>query len=147
MQTLAVERTIWINAPRARVWRAIIEPAQLVRWYAPGCAWDIPALEAGATIRFHNTETDIQLATIEAVEPPQRLTLRWQADPGSPDAVLINTFVLEEARGGTQVTIRQTGYESLPPAERQMWLDADQSAYTTIAQNLKGYLEEEGSRS
>ena len=51
METLAIERRVLIHAPLERVWSAITEPAQLEHWYAPGCAWEIPALQPGATIK------------------------------------------------------------------------------------------------
>jgi uncharacterized protein YndB with AHSA1/START domain len=138
MEQVIVERTLWISAPRDRVWQAITDPLQLEQWYAPGCKWEIASLKKGAEVRFFNTETDIQTATIESIEPPERLTLRWRVDLS---ASLLNTFTLEERDSGTQVTITQSGYETLSAEDRQMWIDADQSAYTSIVENLKAYLE------
>ena len=141
METFAVERTVLINRPRQDVWRALTDPAQLEQWYAPGCPWDIPALQAGATVKFHNTDADIQLATIEVVEPLKELTLRWQLDPAHPGITLLNSFRLEEENGSTRVTVSQAGYESLPDGMRQEQLRQDAEAYTAIAESLKSYLE------
>jgi uncharacterized protein YndB with AHSA1/START domain len=141
-QTLTVERSIWIKAPRERVWRAVTDPQQLEQWYAKGCPWQIPVLQVGGTVRFYNTDTDIQLATIEVLDPPRQFTLRWLPDPAMPEAALLNTFLLVEENDGTRVTVIQSGYESLPAETRQQWLDADTSAYTTIVENLKSYLED-----
>ena len=141
METLAVERSVLIDAPRERVWSAITDPAQLEQWYAPGCPWEIPALEPGATVKFHNTETDIQLATIEVVEPLREFSLRWQLDPMHTGLTLTNTFRLEPENDSTRVTISQAGYESLPDGMRQEQLDQDADAYTAIAESLKSYLE------
>jgi hypothetical protein len=69
METLAIERSVLIAASPQAVWSANTEPKHLEQWYAPGCPWEIPALQPGATIKFHNTDTDIQLATIEVLEP------------------------------------------------------------------------------
>jgi uncharacterized protein YndB with AHSA1/START domain len=142
METLAVERSVLIDAPRERVWQAITEPAQLEQWYAPGCPWEIPALQVGATVKFHNTDTDIQLATIEELEPLHRFTLRWQLDPAHPGITLLNSFLLEEAAdGNTRVTVSQAGYESLPDGMREEQLRQDADAYTAIAEGLKSYVE------
>jgi uncharacterized protein YndB with AHSA1/START domain len=141
METLAIERSVWIDASRERVWRAITKPEPLKEWYAPGCPWEIPALEVGETVKFYNTDTDIQLATIEVADPPRQFTFRWQLDPKDPDMTVVNTFVLEEENGGTHVTISQAGYESLPENIRQQQLDQDEEAYTAIAEGLKAYLE------
>jgi uncharacterized protein YndB with AHSA1/START domain len=142
METIAVECRVWINAPRPRVWSAITEPEHLERWYAPGCPWVIPALEVGETVKFYNTDTDIQLAIIEVVEPPHQFTLRWQLDPMKPELTLLNTFFLEEASGGTRVIASQAGYELLPENMRQGQLDQDADAYTAIVESLKAYLEQ-----
>jgi uncharacterized protein YndB with AHSA1/START domain len=141
METLAVERSVLINRPRQDVWRAITDPAQLEQWYAPGCPWEIPALQVGATIKFHNTDTDIQLATIEDLKPLQEFTLRWQLDPTHPGITLLNSFLLEEENGSTRVTVSQAGYESLPDGMRKEQLRQDADAYTAIAESLKSYLE------
>lgn len=141
METLAVERSVLIDASPQRVWQAITDPAELEQWYAPGCPWEIPALQHGATVKFHNTDTDLQLATIEVVEPLQEFTLRWQLDPMHPGLTLTNAFRLEPEDGSTRVTISQAGYDSLPEDMRQEQLDQDAAAYTAIAESLKDYLE------
>ena len=142
METLAVERSVLIDAPAQRVWEAITDPAHLEQWYAPGCPWEIPVLQAGATVKFHNTDTDIQLATIEVLEPLREFTLRWQLDPMHPGLTLTNTFRLEPENGNTRVTISQAGYDSLPEAMRQEQLDQDSAAYTAIVESLQNYLED-----
>jgi uncharacterized protein YndB with AHSA1/START domain len=141
MENVAVERRAWINAPHQRVWAALTEPEHLERWYAPGCPWEIPTLQAGATVKFYNTDTDIQLATIEVVEPPHQLTLRWQLDPMKPEMTLVNTFLLKGENSGTEVIAKQAGYESLPDDIRKQQLDQDADAYTAIVESLKAYFE------
>lgn len=141
MEKLTVERSILIKATPEAVWDAITDPKHLERWYAPGCAWEIPALQPGATIKFHNTDTDIQLASIEVLEPLKQLTLRWQLDPAHPGITLVNSFLLEEENGNTRVAVSQAGYESLPDSMREEQLLQDADAYTAIAESLKSYLE------
>jgi uncharacterized protein YndB with AHSA1/START domain len=141
MESSTIERSVLIAASSEAVWKAITEPEQLEQWYAPGCAWEIPALQPGAQVKFHNTDTDIQVATIEVLEPPQEFTLRWQLDPMHPGLSLTNTFRLETENGRTRLTVSQAGYESLPEDMRQQQMDQDAEAYTAIAGSLKSYLE------
>lgn len=141
MKTVAIERKVRIAATPQTVWRAITEPEHLKQWYAPGCPWEIPALQVGSTVRFYNTDTDIQLATIEVIEPLHQFSLRWQLDPQTPEMTLINTFLLEAENGSTHVTVTQSGYEMLPDNMRQQTLDQDQEAYTAIVEGLKAYVE------
>lgn len=137
-----VRRSVWIGAAPEAVWAALTEPARLEAWYAPGCRWEIPRVEEGATMRFFNTETDVQSATIEACDPPRELGLTWIVHPGPPEEVrLLNRFLLTPEGGGTQVEITQDGYEALPAEEQAVSLRQDEEAYAAVATALKAYVE------
>lgn len=142
-QTIAVERSIWIAAPRERAWHAVTEPEHLDQWYAAYYRWDIPSLQVGTTVKFYNKDddTDVQIATIEIFDPPRQFTLRWQPDKQYPAMTLVTTFMLEEENGGTRVTISESGYEAIPDDERQQWFDATANGYTMSMENLKAHLE------
>jgi uncharacterized protein YndB with AHSA1/START domain len=139
MEKVTVERSIWIAAPRERVWRAITDPKQLDKWYATQFKWEIPALHVGAKVTFYNSDTDILHATIEVLDPLREWRLRW--DPVEQGVVLVTTFLLEEENGGTWATITETGYESLPEDQRQQWVDSITSGYTMSMENLKAHVE------
>ena len=143
MEKIAVERSIWINAPRERVWRAVTEPGQLDQWYAAYYRWDIPALEAGAFVKFYNKDdsTDAQVAAIEVIDPPREFTLRWGPDREYPALTLVTSFLLEEENGGTRATIRESGYELLPEGDRQKWMEAAGGGYTMSMENLSALVE------
>jgi hypothetical protein len=51
-------------------------------------------------------------------------------------------YVLEEEKGGTRVTVSETGFEALPDEIRQERFDSTARGYTTVLANLKSYLEE-----
>lgn len=135
-----VSTTILVAATATRVWTALTTPDALFEWYAPGCRWDIPELREGATIRFFNSETDIQRATIERCVPPAELVLRWRPDPNLPKTALVNSYSLSPVEQGTAVTIAQTGYATIPEGQRAAWIEADQGAFPAIAAALAAYL-------
>jgi uncharacterized protein YndB with AHSA1/START domain len=139
MEKATVERSIWIAAPRERVWQAVTDPQQLERWYATNFKWEIPLLEVGATITFYHSDTDILQATIEGVDPLRLFRLRWA--PVEQGVVLVTSFLLDEENGGTRATITETGYASLPEDQRQQWVDSTDAGYTMSMENLKAYLE------
>lgn len=96
-------------------------------------------------MKFYNKapekHTDLQIATIEVVDPPRQFTLRWHSSQEYPAVSLVTTFLLVEENGGTRVTHHESGYESIPAAERQQWLDATGAGYTLSMENLKAHLE------
>ena len=135
-----VSATAQVAAPIDRVWRAITDPEELIKWYAPGCRWEIPDLRAGGTVRFYNSETDIQRATIERCAPPGELVLRWTPDPTLPGTTLLNSYVLREHGKGTSVTVSQSGYASVPADQRISWFESDAKSFPAIARALAAHL-------
>jgi uncharacterized protein YndB with AHSA1/START domain len=141
MEILKVERSIWIAAPREKVWQAITQPAQLEQWFAVGCRWEIPSLKAGEVVKFYNTETDIQRATIELIEPLRLFTLRWEADQEYPNTTLVTSLLLEEENEGTRITMTESGYETLPGDLGSERADQTAEGYRMSLETLKAYLE------
>lgn len=143
MDTIAVERSIWIKASCERVWQAITRTEHLDKWYATCCNWEIPALEIGQMVKFyHKTdETEILMATIEVLNPPHQFSLRWDGSAEHPDSNLLTSFYVEEEKDGARVTIRETGYETYPLEEQKQWRDATNHGYGMSMENLKAHVE------
>ena len=139
--SIAAERTIWIDAPRERVWQAVTTVAGLNAWYAPGSTWEIPTLEIGATVKFHHVTSETLLATIDTLDPMDEFALRWQPDKTYPQLVLTTCFFLDDEQDGTCVTIRECGYEALPEDVRQEWVDGTNAGYGLSMENLKAHVE------
>jgi len=138
MEKLTVEHTIWINAPRERVWRAITDAKEITRWWAD--YWNIPLLEVGATIQF-GSEADPMSAMVAVVDPPREFAIQWPPQAQYHSIPVFTRYVLEEENGGTRVTVSETGFEALPDDIRQQRFDSTAKGYATVMQNLKAYLE------
>ena len=131
-----IERSIDVRAPRARVWRALSDPAEFAEWF--GIAVSGP-FQPGARLRgtFIGTSVDEEVAqaqkehvgvsfdlVIERVEPEQCLAFRWHpglVEPGVDYAVEPMTlveFVLDDTGEGTRVTVVESGFDRIPPARR-----------------------------
>jgi uncharacterized protein YndB with AHSA1/START domain len=134
---LTVERSIWINAPRERVWRAVTESASITAWW--GDPWDITALNVGAPIRF-GAEPDVIIAAIETLDPPSEFRVRWPRNQHFP-ADMSTTFLLADEDGGTRVTVIEAGYEGLPEEMRQKRMDSSARGYAQVMDDLRAYVE------
>ncbi|MFL5735307.1 MAG: SRPBCC family protein [Chloroflexia bacterium] len=141
-QKLSVERSIWIAAPRERVWRAITEPDQLDKWFSPGAQWRGTGLEAGGRIFVLDPATNTEMYTqvIELVDPPRQLVTRSAPEP--PEAPHVTTWSLMEDNGGTRLTITFSGFELEPEDVR--WMNMEQHAFgfgmmlTNLAAHIEG---------
>ncbi|MAS37487.1 MAG: hypothetical protein CL610_26040 [Anaerolineaceae bacterium] len=139
MEPLSVKRSVWINAPRERVWQAITESEQIRQWWG-GDYWEITALEVGATVKFGDPD-DLMLATIDGIQAPHEFRLLWPPQPQYHDTQIYTIFVLEEENGGTRVTVTETGFEALPDEVRQKRYDQTAQGYETVLQGLKDHVE------
>ena len=139
MESISVERSIWIDAPRERVWQAVTDPAQLTRWWTGG-EWQIPALEVGGRVRFGMGD-DAAIATIAVLDPPRELRMDWEPNALFPTS-MSSTLLLEAVDGGTRVTAIETGFEGLPDDIRRKRIEGNEQGYEIVLAALKAMLED-----
>jgi uncharacterized protein YndB with AHSA1/START domain len=133
---LTVQRSIWIDAPRERVWQAVTEPEQLAQWFLP------PSL--GAQLKRDNSgEISVcmgpmtaAIALVEAVDRPRKVTSR-----SLPEKLLTTTYMLDEEKGGTRVTVTVSGFEALSEEARQERLAPIGAGWEKSLANLKAYID------
>src|SRR5687767_1708177 len=114
MNQLTVERSMWIDAPREQVWRAVTDPERIARWLLPPALGAQMKRDDGGTLFVCMGPMEIPVAIQEAPQAPQQVTTR-----SLPEQQIATTYLLEEANGGTQVTVRMTGFEALPADARE----------------------------
>jgi uncharacterized protein YndB with AHSA1/START domain len=138
MSDLKIERTIWIEASRERVWQAITDPKQIQQWFSPGTPWKLTALEVGGKIFPEGYED--YASTLAVVEPPRQFSYFLMANPPET-AKITTTYMLEEENGGTRVTITETGLESMSAEAAQERISNNGRGYESMFENLKASIE------
>lgn len=142
--TLAAERSIWINTSRERVWQAITDPKIFQLWYSPTTPWELTALEVGGRLFVRNEETggEMYVEVIEGIDPLHKLVTRIVPEP--PDTVVKGrTYTLADENGGTRLTVTLSGYEQEPEDTRWGNLEQNTFGFGLVLQNVKAYLEGE----
>jgi uncharacterized protein YndB with AHSA1/START domain len=81
--------------PIERVWRAIVDPAEIGQWFEPPTKWDI---RAGGSFRFHD---DNLAGPILAFEPPR--LIRFRDNIEAAEGVHWFQFELQPVEGGTRL--------------------------------------------
>jgi uncharacterized protein YndB with AHSA1/START domain len=113
--TPRVDLSIVIAAPRAAVWRALTDPAQLDQWIAAAAQVDP---RAGGHYRYGwKYEVDGRKVEggptriLECVELEKLVTdwPDWRGEPGRPDTRV--TWLLADVEGGTRVTLQHEGFD------------------------------------
>lgn len=118
-----IERQMVLNAPRDRVWDAITKPELLKKWFAH--KMDVTTLTVGQEFRFDwRPEHGYSRAIVEVMDPKSRFAYRWENSGGDQEAPFAEvpktlvSFVLEDANGGTRLTVTESGLAALPNAAK-----------------------------
>jgi uncharacterized protein YndB with AHSA1/START domain len=125
--TDSIERSIVINAPRARVWGALSNAEEFGTWF--GAALKGQVFAPGQRARGHITHRGYEHiwfdVLIERIEPQQLLSYRWHpaaVDPNvdyTQEQPTLVTFTLADAPGnGTLLTVVESGFDGVPPHRR-----------------------------
>ncbi len=136
MQKAGVERNIWINAPRERVWQAILQPDQLAQWFLPPAMAAQMKHDDKGMLSVSMGGMDIPAAMIEVVSESRQLKSR-----SLPDMLLTTTYTLEDENGGTRLTVTMSGFDALPEQAAQERLEPSSAGWEKALDNLKAYID------
>ncbi|MDL5055419.1 SRPBCC domain-containing protein [Oscillatoria laete-virens NRMC-F 0139] len=141
METIAIERSIWIRASRERVWEALTDPAQVAQWFSPGALFRSTGNGAGARLYVENPETgaEMYVQILEIADRPHRLVLRSQPEP--PEPSFITSYTLTEENDGTRLKFLFSGYEALPEEIRQQIMDENAAGFELMLGNIRAFIE------
>ena len=136
MKTISVEHTIWLAAPRERVWQAVTEPEQIAQWFLPPILQAQMKRDASGKLFVCMGEMEIPVASIEVIDPLRQVTIQ-----GLPDQLIAATYTLVEEKAGTQLTVTVNGFEALPEAARQERVGPTSAGWEKALQNLKAFID------
>jgi uncharacterized protein YndB with AHSA1/START domain len=153
-----IVKQVMIRAPRSRVWKAVADAKEFGTWF--GVKLDGPFV-AGKKVSgvIVGTVADPEVAElqkvhngkqmdlwVEAVEPEQRLALRWhphaiQEDMDySQEPTTLIEFRLEDVPGGVMVTVTESGFEKIPVSRRATAFEANSGGWEIMMTVLEKYV-------
>jgi uncharacterized protein YndB with AHSA1/START domain len=142
-----IEKQILLRAPRSRVWRAISNAEEFGRWFLVQLEG---AFREGATIRGKITNPGYEHVpmemTIEKIDAERLFSYRWRPyaiDPnvdysGEPKTLV--EFRLEDAEGGTLLTIAESGFDGIPISRRAEAYRMNDMGWAAQAENIRKYV-------
>src|SRR5262245_52553812 len=120
MQTVStdrIEKRVTLRAPRARVWRAISSADEFGRWFGATLSGTFtPGTRITGPITIKGYEHLTIEITVEKVEPERLMSFRWHPNATDPkrdyssEPTTLVTFTLEDADGGTVLTVVENGF-------------------------------------
>ena len=142
-----IEKQITLDAPRSRVWRALIEVKQFNAWFGVSLATPFaPGAEVSGQISIHGYEHVTMTIWIETMEPERFFSFRWHPyaiEPGvdySAEPTTLVSFTLEDAGAGTRLTIVESGFDAIPESRRAKAFSMNSNGWNGQAENIRKFL-------
>lgn len=142
-----IERQLTLEVPRSRVWNALTDVAQFNTWFGVRLGAPFtPGAELSGRITIRNYEHVTMQIWIEAMEPERVFSFRWHpyaVEPGvdySSEPTTLVTFTLEDANGGTRLSIVESGFDAIPESRRAKAFQMNSGGWTGQSENLRKYL-------
>jgi uncharacterized protein YndB with AHSA1/START domain len=147
MSTDSIEKTIFLRAPRSRVWQALTDSGEFGNWF--GVRFEAP-FESGAQIKGRITvpgyEDALMEIFIEQLVPESLFAYRWhpyavdQAVDYSSEPTTLVEFRLADTAEGTSLTIVESGFDQLPPGRRSEAFRMNREGWTAQLTNIERYV-------
>src|ERR1700757_4841589 len=139
-EALIVERTL--NAPVAKVWRALTDVNQMREWY-----FDLKEFKPQVGFEFefvveHEGNSYHHLCRITEVIPQKKIAYTWRYK-GEPGNSLV-TFELSPEGGKTRLKLTHTGIETFPRTPAYARKNFEAGWTTIIGTELKQFVERKG---
>ena len=117
-----IEKQVLLKAPRARVWRALADAGEFGRWFGVELSGGfVPGARLTGRITHKGYEHYPFEMTVERIEPERLFSFRWHpnaldlAVDYSAEPTTLIEFKLQDAEGGTLLTLVESGFERLSP--------------------------------
>jgi uncharacterized protein YndB with AHSA1/START domain len=131
------------------VWRALTDAAQFGSWFGVKFT-EGAAFKAGTQVEGKVTHPGYDhltwAATIERIEPERLFAYRWhpyavdsKVDYSKEPTTLVE-FHLEEAKGGVEVTVVESGFDHVPLARRAEAYRMNSQGWAAQMENLERYV-------
>jgi len=142
----SIEKTIELNAPIERVWRALTDHTEFGQWFR--VKLDTPFAVGKVThgrVTYPGYEHMKWSARVQELDPERRFSFTWcplEEDSDKADAPqTLVEFVLEATDNGTRLTITESGFDSLPDDARRVdALRRNTQGWEAQVQNIAAYV-------
>jgi uncharacterized protein YndB with AHSA1/START domain len=121
-----IEKTILLRAPRARVWRALTDAVEFGAWFGVDFQGAFaPGRPVSGRITHPGYEHITMEVTVERMDRERLFSYRWHpyaVDPKvdySKEPTTLVEFRLEDASGGTRLTVVESGFDRIPAERRE----------------------------
>ena len=143
-----IEKEMVLRAPRARVWRALTDSREFSAWFGVKLEGEFAvgqSVKGPITIPGYTHVT--MEVIVESMEPERLFAYRWHpyaVDPKqdySAEPMTLVEFRLEEAPGGTRLSVVESGFDRLPAHRRDEAFRMNEPGWQAQLENVRKHVE------
>lgn len=146
--TNSIAKEMEINAPVARVWRALTDHEEFGQWFRVKLDGPFRLGEVSTgKITHPGYEHLLWEATVTKIEPEHRFAFTWHpyaADPDtdySKEEPTLVEFTLEPTASGTLLKVVESGFDRIPEGRRPEALRMNTGGWEAQMRNIKRHAE------
>jgi uncharacterized protein YndB with AHSA1/START domain len=143
-----IEKSIELNAPVSRVWRALTDHREFGEWF---CVKLEAPFEIGKVARGRVTypgfEHVVWQATIKTIEPERVFAFTWHPYAIKPDVdyedetpTLVEFRLEPTATGGTLLQLTESGFDKIPGGRRAEAFRMNDGGWTEQMENIRRHV-------
>ena len=143
----SIEKTVELNAPVSRVWRALTDHAEFGRWFGVKVEGPFVAGQVARGRKTNPCSANAEWkAVIKAMEPERLFSFTWQPYAVDPDydysgeAPTLVTFKLTPIPGGTLLRVVESGFDRIPAHRRAESFQRNENGWSIQMQNIAEFL-------
>jgi uncharacterized protein YndB with AHSA1/START domain len=142
-----IEKKILLRAPKARVWRAITNHEEFGAWFRVRLAGPFAVgKKSTGNVTYPGFEHLTFEAQVERMDAEKLFSFRWHPaaiDPKvdySKEPTTLVELRLEDAPGGTELTVVESGFDALPEKRRDEAFRMNSGGWDVQVENVRRHL-------
>jgi uncharacterized protein YndB with AHSA1/START domain len=144
-----IEKRIELNAPVARVWRALTDYREFGEWFRVALEGPfVPGETARGQILHPGYEHLTWQAVIQKMEPESLFSFTWHpyaVDPGadySKETPTLVEFRLQATAAGTLLTLTESGFDKVPAGRRPEAFRMNEGGWAQQMKNIQSHVDQ-----
>ncbi|WP_019172102.1 SRPBCC family protein [Pseudaminobacter salicylatoxidans] len=142
-----IEKSVELNAPVARVWRALTDHKEFGTWFRVKLEGPfVPGAVSRGHITYPGYEHVVWEARVRQMDEPRCFSFTWHpyaVDPEvdySGETPTLVEFRLEPTAGGTRLTVMESGFDKIPAHRRPEALRMNDGGWEEQMKNIANHV-------
>lgn len=142
-----IEKEILLRAAKPRVWRALTDTGEFGAWFGVKLTGQFaPGQRIEGKITHPGYEHLTMHMTVERMDKERLFSFRWHpyaVDPKvdySAEPTTLVEIQIEDAPGGTRLTVVESGFDNIPAARRDEAFRMNGEGWAAQVENIKRHV-------